>query len=151
MWPGLLSIGLLTSLNLKYVDVASEVLEGLLSICPLLEQLFVKWSIGLVKFKVAGPTPFRLKELEIRACRFLQELEIDSPNLVCFSYTGPDITLRMQNVPRLVTVCFDFWPYESTLFALGKHQNGYLSQLQTLRLSLEQVSMFKALQLLQFS
>nr|XP_048324200.1 F-box/LRR-repeat protein 25-like [Ziziphus jujuba var. spinosa] len=125
-------------LNLASVDISGEVLEWLLSNCPLLERLQVAGSDGnLVNLRILGVP---LKHLEIRGC-CIRKLEIlDAQNLVslhiqttyCFR------TFVLRNVPKLVDLFFDI------NFSLdGEHLgrnfsllSSCLSQLQILHLDL---------------
>ncbi|XP_060667911.1 F-box/FBD/LRR-repeat protein At4g26340-like [Ziziphus jujuba] len=125
-------------LNLASVDISGEVLEWLLSNCPLLERLQVAGSDGnLVNLRILGVP---LKHLEIRGC-CIRKLEIlDAQNLVslhiqttyCFR------TFVLKNVPKLVDLFFDI------NFSLdGEHLgrnfsllSSCLSQLQILHLDL---------------
>ncbi|KAI8543781.1 hypothetical protein RHMOL_Rhmol08G0245100 [Rhododendron molle] len=70
----------LNSLTLKDVNVNGELLEFLLSNCPLLEFLCVYCSEHIVNLKVAGPS-LRLKHLEIFRCMHLESLDVSAPKL----------------------------------------------------------------------
>uniref|UniRef100_A0A803MIW1 At1g61320/AtMIF1 LRR domain-containing protein n=1 Tax=Chenopodium quinoa TaxID=63459 RepID=A0A803MIW1_CHEQI len=88
----------LTSLHLSDVQVSGEFLEFLLSVSPLLEQLYVKNSMILVRLKVAF---FKLKQLTIDRCARLEELEIDAVNLSYLYYAGFG-NIEFKSVPALV-------------------------------------------------
>jgi len=80
---GVSCIKSLTSLTLMYVHVTGELLEHLLSNCPLLERLHVTYSEDLVTLKICGLS-LGLKYLNIRCCFEFKSFEIFAPNLESF-------------------------------------------------------------------
>ncbi|XP_050381913.1 FBD-associated F-box protein At4g10400-like [Argentina anserina] len=90
-------------LSLKCVDVDGQVIEYMLSNCPVLERLSLVYSSNLVSLRVAGPS-IALKYLEVRGCAKLESVEIRDTNLVSFVYYGDEIHLIIRNVPLLVEV-----------------------------------------------
>lgn len=77
------NIKFLTSLTLKGINVNGDLLEFLLSNCPLLEWLCVFLSEHIVNLSIAGSS-LQLKHLEIFRCNRLESLEVSAPNLVTF-------------------------------------------------------------------
>ncbi|CAI0552231.1 unnamed protein product [Linum tenue] len=107
---GLANIKSLRSLRLCYVDVKGELLQHLISNCPLLEELVVHKSSLLRTLKVVGSltSPIPLKHLELTHCQHLQSLEIDhAPHLAHLTREGHQgVELRVDNCARLVDVNF---------------------------------------------
>ncbi|XP_037496440.1 F-box/LRR-repeat protein At3g59210 [Jatropha curcas] len=123
----------LTSVSLTNVDVTAEVLEHFLSNCPNLERLLVNRSVSLLSLKVAGPSPFRLKHLEIQYCQDFGQLEICAPNLVYFGYLGRKMRLHIVHAPSLIHVYLSYYCLDSPTFVLLQLLS-FFSQLQILHL-----------------
>ncbi|KAF3455186.1 hypothetical protein FNV43_RR05634 [Rhamnella rubrinervis] len=133
-------------LNLVGVNVDGEVIEYLLSNCPLLERLQVIFSSRLINLRVVGSPLLALKHLEIRFCTLIQSIEIyDAENLVSFYCHNLEIdrTIRLmiRNVPKLVDVYIhlydDMFYYAYRVFTIF---SCCLSQLQILHLDLSNES-----------
>ncbi|XVF62173.1 hypothetical protein PTKIN_Ptkin08bG0195700 [Pterospermum kingtungense] len=95
----------LTSLSLNTVEVTQEVVEYILSCCPLLECLSMVTSISLVNLKVSGPT-VKLKHLKIIGCHSVQRIEISALSLVSFKFWGSGARINFNDVPSLVEASF---------------------------------------------
>ncbi|KAL9442537.1 hypothetical protein AB3S75_020953 [Citrus x aurantiifolia] len=93
----------LRSLCLDAVNVSGEVLEFFIYSCPLLDRLRVVFSLDLLSLKVVGSS-VKLKYLDICYCYFMEEVEISAPSVRSFKYYGPEIKLRMENVPQLLDI-----------------------------------------------
>lgn len=93
----------LRSLCLDAVNVSGEVLEFFIYSCPLLARLRVVFSLDLLSLKVVGSS-VKLKYLDICYCYFMEEVEISAPSVRSFKYYGPEIKLRMENVPQLLDI-----------------------------------------------
>nr|XP_011466004.1 PREDICTED: F-box/FBD/LRR-repeat protein At5g22700-like [Fragaria vesca subsp. vesca] len=107
-------------LQIRHVGVTGEVLEYLLSSCPLLERLSVSCTTDLVNLRVVGPS-IALKYLVIRYCGNLKSIEIRDVNIVSFIYIGyVSINLVISNLPLLseVKISKETWhkDYLSVLF-----------------------------------
>ncbi|OMO82253.1 hypothetical protein CCACVL1_12006 [Corchorus capsularis] len=129
------SISSLKVLRLVSVEVTSEVVEYMLSMCPLLEALVVKGSDSLSHIKVYDPS-LKLKSLEILYCSNLKYIEISSTNLVSFAYGGQKIVAAINNVPHLVEASFSgecAGLLARNMFIFSE----LVSQLQVLELDLE--------------
>ncbi|GMJ11738.1 hypothetical protein HRI_004843000 [Hibiscus trionum] len=101
-------IKFLTSICFKHVEVSDQVLESLLSNCPLLETLHVSHSpsVELTKLNVCGSS-LRLKHLHISFCNFIRSIEVYAPNLVSFEYSGDRLWhLVLSYVPQLRDVSY---------------------------------------------
>ncbi|XVF75871.1 hypothetical protein PTKIN_Ptkin13bG0221800 [Pterospermum kingtungense] len=129
------TISSLKELRLFAVEVSSEVVEYILSACPLLELLRVQSSESLVWLKLFGPS-LNLKTLEIMYCP-VEYVEISASNLVSFSYCGNGrrTVFVINNVPHLVEASISglsscFLVKNMFLFS------GLLSQLETFMLDL---------------
>ena len=128
----------LVQLRLCYVEVTGEVLECLLSACPLLEFLSVSES-HVMNFKISGPS-LKLKQLEITHCT-LTSLDIYAVNLMSFKYEGNHECVSLKHTPPLVNAHFG-GTYASYIIKSFFQFQSYLSQLETLVLDLGfQVSM----------
>lgn len=93
----------LKELTLKSVNICDEALENMLLHCPLLESLSLRGSGGLVNVTINGPS-IRLRSLKIVACFGLETIKICDTNLVELTYFGEEVTLHMENVPKLVDI-----------------------------------------------
>ena len=91
-------------LHLRNVGVTGEVLEYLLSNCPVLERLTVSVSKNLVSLRVVDPS-IALKYLMTENCTNIERIEIRDVNIVSFSYVGYCvIELLLSNLSMLVDV-----------------------------------------------
>ncbi|OMO60547.1 hypothetical protein CCACVL1_24062 [Corchorus capsularis] len=132
----------LTCLCLKYVKVKVEMLEFVLSNCPLLETLDVSYSEldessyeeQIIDLKVCGSTSQRLnlKHLHIVLCDKIKSIEVSAPELVSFGFRhhGPNIQLNLKHVPKLPYVTYG----ASTSDFFFKNLATYASQLVNLSL-----------------
>lgn len=127
-----LSFARLISLCLVHVDVTEEVLQYFLANCPFLEQLCVVWSTTLLNLKIAGES-LNLKYLDLFRCQLLKNVEISAPNLMSFTYTGPNTKVPFKNVPLLSELCIGYHYCYSFVFEAFQHSS-YLSQLGKLTL-----------------
>ncbi|KAA3468700.1 F-box/FBD/LRR-repeat protein isoform X1 [Gossypium australe] len=126
-------IHLLTSLTVNFVGVSDEMLEHIVSICPLLESLELDHSPQLTHPKVSA---LRLKHLNICHTEyFIESIEIYAPNLVSFDYTGKKIPLHIKYAPKLNQVCYDDGS-SSAIQHLSIHLANYLPQLVTLSIGM---------------
>ncbi|XP_012476572.1 putative F-box/LRR-repeat protein At3g28410 isoform X2 [Gossypium raimondii] len=129
-------IHFLTCLSVKFVGVSDEMLEHIVSICPLLESLELDHSPQLTHPKVSA---LRLKHLNICHCEyFIESIEIYAPNLVSFDYTGKEIPLHIKYAPKLNQVCYDDGS-RSAIQHLSIHLANYLPQLVTLSIGMSVV------------
>lgn len=107
--PGDLSMGhglkCLTNLSLKCVNLNEEALEGILTNCPALQSLSIYGSEDLVNVRVMGRS-LVLRSLQIVFCTKIMTIEIRETNLVEFIYTGQEIDLILEDVPRLNDISF---------------------------------------------
>ncbi|KAM7489469.1 hypothetical protein LguiB_026953 [Lonicera macranthoides] len=132
----------LKSLHLKAVDVSGQVLENILANCPVLERFAVHGSLELKTFKLASPS-LVLKYLEISWCPNLNSIEIcNLTNLVRFGYRGPDMNLRLNNVPRLVELSISGRQIQQSMPDFLPKFSSCFSQLETLELDVNQVVEF---------
>ncbi|CAN1173401.1 F-box/FBD/LRR-repeat protein At1g13570 [Linum perenne] len=88
---------LLKSLCLKSVMMANDVLEGLLSICTVLERLILCNVSNLGCVKVVGPL-LRLKHSEMVSSRGLKEIEI---------YDAPIVSMKRWWCGEVAVYCFN--------------------------------------------
>ncbi|CAI0374256.1 unnamed protein product [Linum tenue] len=108
----------LTSLCLRSVRMTGDVLEGLLSTCPILETLTLHHVYDLACLKIAGHS-LRLKHLEIVGCGDLDKIELyDVVTIVSFVLYDERVRLHvllpgwsdkkflLRNLPGLVDVSF---------------------------------------------
>ena len=137
-------INSLTSLTLKFVQVTDELLEHLLSSCPLLERLHVDDSESLGNLKICGSS-LKLKYLHIIYCSKVRSIKIFAPNLESFGYVGQIIELHVDYAPRLEDVYIgglSLHPVNYAFLALSS----FLHQLESLTLGIyhyDNVSTFK--------
>ncbi|KAF3962987.1 hypothetical protein CMV_012567 [Castanea mollissima] len=129
---GVSCIKSLTSLTLIYVHVTGELLEHILSNCPLLERLHVAYSEDLVTLKICSSS-LRLKHLNIIRCWELKRIEIFAPNLESFGLVARAIEMHVNYAPRLLDVHVYVGAYDYLNYALCP-LSSYLSQLQSLTL-----------------
>lgn len=120
-------------LNFKCVDVDGEVLEYMLSNCPVLERLSLGYSPSLLSLRVVGPS-IALKYLEIQHCARLESVEICDTNLVSFVYYGDEINLIVKNVPLLVEVSICESCHNDYIQVAFTQLSSCLSQLEILKL-----------------
>ncbi|KAJ9539836.1 hypothetical protein OSB04_026342 [Centaurea solstitialis] len=99
-----MEIKFLKTLVLNHVDVDDEGLKKILSNCPVLENLSIKRSYKLVKPEIHG-NDLALKNLNMESCYGLESIEIRDTNIVFFSYLDLQITLRLDNLQKLETIC----------------------------------------------
>ncbi|CAA0808778.1 Unknown protein [Striga hermonthica] len=129
------AICFLEVVRLSSLQVSEEVVEHILSACPLLRLLRLEDSESLARLRVSSPVP-NLKTLEIMDCP-LEYIEISSAtSLVSFSYSGQRPKGTITNVPNLVEAsiggaCADFVVNNSC------HFSGFLSRMETLDLNLK--------------
>ncbi|CAL1356120.1 unnamed protein product [Linum trigynum] len=107
----------LTSLCLRSVRMTGDVLEGLLSTCPILETLTLHHVYDLGCLKIAGHS-LRLKHLEIMGCGELEKIELyDVVTIVSFVLYDERVRVHvlpgwsdkkffLRNLPGLVDVSF---------------------------------------------
>ncbi|CAL1352062.1 unnamed protein product [Linum trigynum] len=107
----------LTSLCLRSVRMTGDVLEGLLSTCPILETLTLHHVYDLACLKIAGHS-LRLKHLEIIGCGELDKIELyDVVTIVSFVLYDERVRVHalpgwsdekffLRNLPGLVDVSF---------------------------------------------
>ncbi|CAL8177071.1 unnamed protein product [Prunus armeniaca] len=120
----------------KCVDVTDEVLEYLLSNCPVLEQLTVSETKSLVNIRVVHPS-VTLKHLVIKYCCALKSIEISGANIISFMYRGVVMNLLLSNVPLLVEVSLSHISLHPASIKLYSSQlSCYLSQLEILMLDI---------------
>ncbi|XVF62156.1 hypothetical protein PTKIN_Ptkin08bG0194500 [Pterospermum kingtungense] len=98
----------LTCISFNAVEVTQEVVEYILSCCPLLESLTLVTSASLVNLKVSGPT-LKLKHLKILRCHSLKCIKISAPSLVSFKHNGPRAKINFKYVPSLVEASFSWF------------------------------------------
>ncbi|OMO68348.1 hypothetical protein COLO4_29714 [Corchorus olitorius] len=134
------TIGSLEVLRLIDVEVTGEVVEYILSACPLLEVLRIEGSESLAQLNVSGPS-LKLKSLEIIHCLELEYIEISSvPNLMSLTYFGEIVIGVVKDVPNLIKASISGF-FASHFMKKNCHYSGLLSQLKTLvlDLSMEQI------------
>ncbi|XP_004307296.1 PREDICTED: putative FBD-associated F-box protein At5g56700 isoform X2 [Fragaria vesca subsp. vesca] len=122
-------------LHLRNVGVTGEVLEYLLSNCPVLERLTVSVSKNLVSLRVVDPS-IALKYLMIENCTNIERIEIRDVNIVSFSYVGYCvIELLLSNLSMLVDVSLVKLMYitECVIHAFTQ-LSSFVSQIQFLTL-----------------
>lgn len=122
----------LKSLTLSNVNVKDKILQFFLSNCPCLEQVCVSGSECLQNLKVTDPLP-SLKSMEIIDCYKVKCLEFDAPNLVSFTYVGPDRYVPLQNYPHLSELTIGGQYCYSFIFNADKHIS-YASNLRKIKL-----------------
>ncbi|MBA0654394.1 hypothetical protein Goklo_021408 [Gossypium klotzschianum] len=131
-FPG---IEFLTSLCLVNVGVSDEVMEFVLSNCPMLETLHLKNSPLLIHPKVSCSS-LRLKHLNISHSESIQTIEISAPNLVSFEYHKlRKVPFHIWYAPKLTELDYSNWLDFNIAYLVSQLCN-YLPQLVTLRLSL---------------
>ncbi|OMO73459.1 hypothetical protein COLO4_27089 [Corchorus olitorius] len=123
----------LRTLYLNCVNVKQEVVDHILSHCPMLEEFSLFGSAFVGYFKLAGPA-LKLKHLTLIRCRDLRCIEICDTNIVSFKYDGlkRSTELHLKNLPRLVELYVDTWesPISHTFDAIS----GLFSHLESLTL-----------------
>ncbi|PSS15791.1 F-box/LRR-repeat protein [Actinidia chinensis var. chinensis] len=87
---------LLKDLSIGFSGIGDEVVEAIVSSCPILESLTLQRCSGLNKVKIAS---WGLKRLVFDETELgeLLELEIEAPNLVCFKYQGSVVTFCLKH------------------------------------------------------
>ncbi|XP_050385177.1 F-box/LRR-repeat protein At3g58900-like isoform X2 [Argentina anserina] len=127
-------------LHLRNVGVTGEVLEYLLSDCPVLEKLTVSVSKNLVSLRVAGPS-IALKYLRIENCTNIKRVEISDANIISFSYFGYGVVeLLLSNLPMLVDVSLVKLFHIPDCINLAFTQlSSYVSQIQFMTLDIKGV------------
>ncbi|CAL9027988.1 unnamed protein product, partial [Prunus brigantina] len=93
-------------IRFRHVAVTGELVEFLLSNCPLLERVSLTIARDLVNLRVVDPS-IALKHLEIKYCQQLENIEISNANIVSFVFCGFLVPLHIKNVPRLVEVAIN--------------------------------------------
>ncbi|XVF62174.1 hypothetical protein PTKIN_Ptkin08bG0195800 [Pterospermum kingtungense] len=129
----------LSCISLNTVDVPQEVIEYILSCCPLLECLTVVKSHSLVNhLKV---TTAKLKHLKILFCS-IQFIEISATSLVSFKlhvYIS-ECRLSFKDVPSLVEASFSGFQVPSSNKSLPKISRSLFFQLRTLAFDVTNLS-----------
>ncbi|XP_071689880.1 F-box/FBD/LRR-repeat protein At5g53840-like [Rutidosis leptorrhynchoides] len=112
-----IGIKFLKHLFLKCVNVSEEALLKLLVNCTALQQLSIHGSGDLVNVKISGKA-LVLKYLEIVFCFGVKLIEIIDSNLESFSYLGPGITIKLDDVPRLqeISIGEGYSGFENNVF-----------------------------------
>ncbi|OMO82692.1 hypothetical protein COLO4_22884 [Corchorus olitorius] len=123
----------LTTLYLHHVNLKQEVVEHIISYCPVLEELSLIYSVFMGYFKIAGPA-LKLKHLSLLYCPGLKCLEICDTNIVSFKYGGwkNSTKLHLKNVPQLVELYVDMM--DSPLSHAFDPISGLFSHLESLTL-----------------
>ncbi|CAN0841161.1 Putative F-box/LRR-repeat protein At5g02930 [Linum grandiflorum] len=101
---GLSNIRFFRALHLRSVQLTDAIFNHLVLNCRLLEKLVIDRCDGLVKVKLAAlaSSPLlSLKHFEIIRCPFVNEIEINAPNLVSFGYEGGKVDLKVVNTSSL--------------------------------------------------
>lgn len=93
----------LSALYLSRIDITDQVIADILSNCPLLEELSVRYCSSLIDVQVnAGPNSIlSLKHFEIFRCGLIKSIEISAVNLISFKFIGAMISLSIKNAPIL--------------------------------------------------
>nr|KAJ0191954.1 hypothetical protein LSAT_V11C800394210 [Lactuca sativa] len=107
----------LKSLFLKCVNVSEEVFGKILTNCSGLQQLSIHGSGDLVNVKISGPY-LVLKHLEIVFCFGVKSIEIKNVKIESFSYLGPGITMKLNNLPMLqeISIGEGYSGFENNVF-----------------------------------
>ncbi|KAK8633651.1 hypothetical protein V6N13_014493 [Hibiscus sabdariffa] len=125
-------IEFLCSLCLKHVGVSDDVMDWILSNCPVLESLNIEGTPLLRDPKVSASS-LRLKHLHMSKCYYVRSVEISAPNLVSLEYHEELFTLHIRHAPTLTDLYY-YSRLDSSEYGLPWLSN-YLPQLVTLRLS----------------
>nr|XP_016483914.1 PREDICTED: F-box/LRR-repeat protein At3g03360-like isoform X2 [Nicotiana tabacum] len=122
----------LKSFRFVNIRITQEVVEFLLSHCPVLEQVCISASKSLKRLKVAGSLT-KLRSMEISNCDSLKTMKVHAPGLVSFTYIGRDIKVPFKKVPLLseLTIGGDY--AGSFIFDAHKHSS-YCRNLKKLKL-----------------
>ncbi|OMO72625.1 hypothetical protein CCACVL1_17700 [Corchorus capsularis] len=125
----------LKTLYLNCVNVKQEVVDHIISHCPVLEEFSLFFSAFVGYFKLAG-TALKLKHLTLIRCRGLRCIEICDTNIVSFKYDGwkRSTKLHLKNLPRLVELYVKMW--DSPISHAFDPISGLFSHLESLALSL---------------
>ncbi|KAJ9539837.1 hypothetical protein OSB04_026343 [Centaurea solstitialis] len=99
-----MEIKFLKTLVLNHVDVDDEGLKKILSNCPVLEDLSITGSYKLVKPEIHG-NDLALKYLDMASCYGLESIEIRDSNIEFFCCLDLRVTLRLDNLQKLETIC----------------------------------------------
>ncbi|XP_076890965.1 putative FBD-associated F-box protein At5g38570 [Bidens hawaiensis] len=107
----------LKSLFLKCVNVSEDTIAKLLVNCPVLQQLSIHGSGDLVDVKISGKS-LVLKYFEIVFCIGVKSIEITDSNLESFSYLGPGIIIKLNNLPKLeeISIGEGYSGFENNVF-----------------------------------
>lgn len=107
----------LKSLFLKCVNVNEDALAKLLMNCTALQQLSIHGSGDLVNVNISGKS-LVLKYFEIVFCFGVKSIEITDSNLESFSYLGPGITIKLNNLPKLeeISIGEGYSGFENNVF-----------------------------------
>ncbi|KVI09941.1 FBD-like protein, partial [Cynara cardunculus var. scolymus] len=95
-----MEIKFLKALTLKGVNIGDETMSKILMSCRALEYLSIYNSGDMVKFKISGKE-LKLTTLEIVLCPGLLSIDISNSNLACFTYLGPVVRIKLNELPRL--------------------------------------------------
>uniref|UniRef100_A0A5B7A369 F-box domain-containing protein n=1 Tax=Davidia involucrata TaxID=16924 RepID=A0A5B7A369_DAVIN len=109
---GVISWGSLKSLSLDNVDLSEDVIEKILSGCPLLEDLELSTFSGFSRLNVTSPNLRTLKLIGHLDFDFDDDawLEIWAPNLRSLEISGCFyLKCRLVNVSSLVAANLSFW------------------------------------------
>lgn len=131
----------LISLTLKSVNLTEELVASFLSTCTLLEQLCVEDARDLLHLRIGGPR-LKLKEVWIMKCENLKDLKISAPNLVSFTYHGPNVGLPLEDVPLISSASFG-GGYCEHLFDHFYQLSFYPSRLEALVLDFNLASTYR--------
>ncbi|KAI3817824.1 hypothetical protein L1987_11622 [Smallanthus sonchifolius] len=107
----------LKSLFLKCVNVSEDTIAKLLISCPALQHLSIHGSGDLVNVKINGKS-LALKYFEIVFCFGVKSIEITDSNLESFSYLGPGIAIKLNNLPKLeeISIGEGYSGFENNVF-----------------------------------
>ncbi|GAB2232554.1 hypothetical protein Drorol1_Dr00011594 [Drosera rotundifolia] len=115
--------------EVEVLKISGAFLELMLSKCPLLETLCLRWCKDLGSLKAVSPS-LKLKYLELMNSD-VDKVIISAPNLVTIIYWGSNGDLVYQNVPSLVEAQFGGDCAKDMIDQLSCS----LSQLETLNLT----------------
>ena len=137
---GLSNLKVIECNNLKELSLESvmsgQVIQQLVSKFPLLETLKLKLSSVVKRLKISS---VQLKHLTLLAtrCEILDELEIDSPNLCSYEYSGMVIpSLFSINTSGLQYVAITLKPHRMDIY------NQWLIQLRKYLVNFKQIDCF---------
>ncbi|KAK1259744.1 F-box/LRR-repeat protein [Acorus gramineus] len=97
--PDFYGLKSLTTLSLDDVDVTDGDILKILSKCPLLEQLYL-WSPSFINLDIPSCCS-RLKYLDVKQSRKLENVSINAPNVTNFIFCGDLINFSFVKVTRI--------------------------------------------------